>query len=606
MPVNNHIRDYIDYYCGLEAPDYAVLLSGKWGSGKSHFISDYQETQTDKKFIYVSLYGLQNTSQINDSFFEQLHPILSSKGMDIAGKVVKGALRATLRFDLDGDDKSDGSVQLKLPDSVGFLNDSKDHILIFDDLERCCMPIAHVLGYINSFVEHHDRHVILIADESKVKDEAYAKIKEKLIGQAFEIHVDIDNALDSFCNKVTNDKCRIFLIANKSFICDVFSASKYNNLRTLKKIIQDFNRIFEVLPEEAKGKDVFLLNMLGILMMLSFEVRCGGVDVEDVGDLLALSFRTLLSEDEGDDEISKRQKKYQHLLDISVPDVDLWKEYLRMGVFSAKRLEEAVTNSIYFQNKNTPNWVRLWNGLDLDDADFKKVRKLVEKSLEAREYKKAPVIMHVCGHFLWMAKNKLYDKTEQQVLADFQAYVDALVAENTLEFDEDENSSTWNDSHAGLMYFSRGEAEFITFCTYITSQAQKVKEAAYPEQAEKLLELMVSDNRLFYRLVCLSNSEDNKYYRIPIFKYIKPETFVESMVRISPKDRRRLGDVFKSRYEHLEINKSLVDELDWLKLVRTLLENEVENLKGTISGYVFQAIIDAGLTPAISNLEAVN
>jgi len=92
MPVNNHIRDYLDYYCRLDAPDYAVLLSGKWGSGKSHFISQFQETRSEQhQFIYVSLYGLQNTSQISDAFFEHLHPILSSRGMDIAGKVVKGA-----------------------------------------------------------------------------------------------------------------------------------------------------------------------------------------------------------------------------------------------------------------------------------------------------------------------------------------------------------------------------------------------------------------------------------------------------------------------------------------------------------------------------------
>jgi hypothetical protein len=30
--INNHIEEYLDYYCGLShAPGFAVLLKGEWG-----------------------------------------------------------------------------------------------------------------------------------------------------------------------------------------------------------------------------------------------------------------------------------------------------------------------------------------------------------------------------------------------------------------------------------------------------------------------------------------------------------------------------------------------------------------------------------------------
>ena len=39
---NLHITEFLNYYCDLPtAPQYAVMLKGKWGSGKTHFINEY-------------------------------------------------------------------------------------------------------------------------------------------------------------------------------------------------------------------------------------------------------------------------------------------------------------------------------------------------------------------------------------------------------------------------------------------------------------------------------------------------------------------------------------------------------------------------------------
>ena len=57
---NEHISQFLNYYIKLSNPQYAVLLKGKWGSGKSHFINEYKEhlKTNEHKFIYVSLYGV--------------------------------------------------------------------------------------------------------------------------------------------------------------------------------------------------------------------------------------------------------------------------------------------------------------------------------------------------------------------------------------------------------------------------------------------------------------------------------------------------------------------------------------------------------------------
>ena len=212
--INKHVEEYLDYFCGLaHSPDYAVLIKGAWGSGKTWFINKYIEKLkgNNKKYLYVSLYGVSTISEIEDSFFQQLHPILSSKGMAITGKILKGALKATLKIDLDGDKKSDATVTSQIPDIniPDYLKDTSNCIIIFDDLERCNINLEAVLGYINHFVEHQGLKVILVANEDEIfKEEAenpsktaYRIIKEKLIGKTLGIAADVEDAIDDYVNK---------------------------------------------------------------------------------------------------------------------------------------------------------------------------------------------------------------------------------------------------------------------------------------------------------------------------------------------------------------------------------------------------------------------
>jgi hypothetical protein len=166
--INGHIEDYLDYYCDLKyPPKYAVLLKGPWGAGKTWFVKKYSERLKEKsqKYLYVSLYGLSTFDEIEDAFFHQLHPLLSSKGMAIAGKVLKGVIRASLKIDLDSDKKEGLTIvsqfpDLKLPD---YLKNTEGCILIFDDLERCALNIEKILGYINHFVEHQGLKIISLS-----------------------------------------------------------------------------------------------------------------------------------------------------------------------------------------------------------------------------------------------------------------------------------------------------------------------------------------------------------------------------------------------------------------------------------------------------------
>ncbi|MDD3264218.1 MAG: hypothetical protein PHT94_04980 [Candidatus Nanoarchaeia archaeon] len=66
-------------------------------------------------------------------------------------------MKATLKIDSD----ANGNVNIQIPNfKPEDLLNTKDYILIFDDLERCS-----IIGYINFFVKYQFHKVILIANE---------------------------------------------------------------------------------------------------------------------------------------------------------------------------------------------------------------------------------------------------------------------------------------------------------------------------------------------------------------------------------------------------------------------------------------------------------
>jgi len=149
---NKHIEDYLDYYLNSKFnPEFAVLLQGEWGCGKTWFIKNYLKEyfkEKKSKYLYITLYGVSTINEIEDQMFQQLHPILSSKPLALTGKIMSGVLKASLKIDL-GDNEL--NIDSKMPDKTlkQFMINTKDPLVVFDDFERSAMKIKILMGYIN-------------------------------------------------------------------------------------------------------------------------------------------------------------------------------------------------------------------------------------------------------------------------------------------------------------------------------------------------------------------------------------------------------------------------------------------------------------------------
>jgi AAA+ ATPase superfamily predicted ATPase len=234
---NRHIKEYLSQYIAFpHSPRFAVMLTGPWGIGKTFLVKKFIENELKKgqKHVYVSLYGLTSPDEIDAALFRFIYPILDSKFTAIGSRLLKTAMNYA-RINLE----------VKASDVLSKFNAG---LYVFDDLERCDMPINKVLGYINEFVEHDGCKVIIIANESEIeKKDDYLRRREKIIGKTLEVQSVFDEALDNFIASVDDKPTNAFLRSCLIEISSLYYQSELNNLRILQQAIWDFERLYSVL-----------------------------------------------------------------------------------------------------------------------------------------------------------------------------------------------------------------------------------------------------------------------------------------------------------------------------------------------------------------------
>lgn len=287
--MNENIVNFLNGYMLNPDPQYAVLLKGKWGCGKTHFINHwidtYQKQEAEDKVlepVYVSLYGLSETKQITTAINRVLYPILYGKAAKAGKTFLKFMSAIVLKCDVDWnkDGNSDFSMDLGLDALSIFKSEDeqvkKGNLLIFDDLERCDIPMKKLLGYLNFFVEQCNCHLIVIGDEDKIAEgenkKIFGEFKEKTIGREFEIATDIHSALDTFVNQTPKND---FVVGHQEQIEKFFAMTECDNLRILRQALWDFSRFEESMTDflgDSRYEDI-MIHVLGTYIISYCEYR---------------------------------------------------------------------------------------------------------------------------------------------------------------------------------------------------------------------------------------------------------------------------------------------------------------------------------------------
>jgi len=164
--------DELIYYCEEPKPVGALLLSGEWGCGKTYLIEhDLKDALKDRFYILrVSLFGITSIEEMHKSVREKwLEGYYKSKNIsNIAEKIQKGkeivAKVEGLPDIIKGVAATNWTSFVEIKEKIG----DKSVVLVFDDLERCCLNSVDVLGGINDYCENQKFHTIVIANQEKM------------------------------------------------------------------------------------------------------------------------------------------------------------------------------------------------------------------------------------------------------------------------------------------------------------------------------------------------------------------------------------------------------------------------------------------------------
>lgn len=312
------IKNIIIEYINDESNEQAILIDGKWGSGKTFFVKNkiipaIKDLDNKKSnVIYISLYGIKNSKEITDKIHAEIlneKIKLGDKSLKIFGLVGK-VTNSTLKS--KGIDLDNVGEILEISN---FFN-IKEYVIIFDDLERCEMGINEVLGYINDLVEHKEVKTIIVANEEQIgklslnknleqkygvvlsqkldlKDKTtnnltslqemsnrsdkstisigelkkytqelfktdliYNEIKEKLIGFTIKYTPNIYDILDDIMNKyITDYNTKQIISRNKRNIIKFIESGENYNIRTIIFALTSFEKINRIIEQRQFNEE---------------------------------------------------------------------------------------------------------------------------------------------------------------------------------------------------------------------------------------------------------------------------------------------------------------------------------------------------------------
>ena len=573
---NKHIEDYLDYYFdGKKNFEYAVLLNGAWGSGKTWFVKQYLKKKKDqgKKICYVSLNGIAKTSMIDEAIFKSIHPILGSKSAKLAGQILKGTLKAIIKVDLDNDGKSDGNIAGSIPniDLPDYLKINDNFILVFDDLERCELKKEEVLGYINYFVEQEGIKTLIVSNEEEIKDnEEYTRKKEKLIGATFSYIEDQNLAIQSILDEISESDLKTLLNSEIELIKQTFNQVGYKNLRSFKQVIFDFERFYK--KEYFDFKDSFdselFQKILKAFLILALENKIGRFDKK------ILNFKSELEDISNKDPVNKIaesisgfvgenaqefKKKYQMNLTEYVFSKDLWDQILNKNIINDSLINDELYQTYFRLKADPPTWFKLWHYLDLEQEEFEELVKETKLSIEHQSLTNGTDILHTVSMLVYFKeKSLIFFSIESLLVLAISQYKQIVnLEENIKKF----GYFDIRDESGGYGLYARELPIFQKFLKDIAQAYEDKYIEKNEERGKLLLTLMENDSYEFYQQIT------NKFYDYPILNALEPEDFLNQLCKINYRCAMSAIDGLKSRYTVHSQAKIYLQEEKWFELV---------------------------------------
>lgn len=406
-------------YCLSSDIDYANMINGPWGAGKTYFINTVMRPalhECGKELFYVSLNGVSSFDDVVKQivFGQRGAAIDEIKKSCVASLCEKYMPKETTRYVLTnwrdwlGVGRNDaGYIRSRLGD---FLPDRS--VIFVDDVERVeqVEVLKRLMGKMHEEFVCKGYHVVYSGDESEIKFlPEFNKVKEKYIRHTYPFPLDVSAIVDIFiagypsggkdyrhamlCGKLLKEFAIQFRVRNartvKRILDDfLFLANQVGDEELLSKISQIlFWRIAPIATELAMGRlNVFDENVVDSLMNID-------------GELVAMQTERLF-ENSGSQtvtNVAQKDKPISYVREfISRYKVDMsfgWRleppiaNYELFGSCDGERIREVVEGwRPLAADKYLVALHTIWGRYSIEDSELAKSWPTVEEGLKTGKY----------------------------------------------------------------------------------------------------------------------------------------------------------------------------------------------------------------------------
>jgi hypothetical protein len=274
-------------------------------------------------------------------------------------------------------------------------------------------------------------------------------------------------------------------------------------------------------------------------------------------------------------------------LDKVFPSKEWWEKFFDKGLIDSEELTVNILSKYFPDDRDTPNWKKLYYWRKLSDEKFEDLLSKVESEYANKKFDDIQEVKHVFGIFLSLSDKKLIKKSKEKILSSAIDYVNYL---NNIGKILPCKASLLNemsiDKYNDREFAGFDLPEFDMFSSYLVSIQELARIKQLPNDAKKLIDIMISDHRKFYQMICLNNDVDPEYCAVPIFSQMDINYFTSKLFSVLPEDQRTVLLMLKERYKIInDNNKELLGEIEWLKELQKYILNESKSRQGKPSGY---------------------
>ena len=617
-------------YIRADYTDYAIMINGEWGSGKTYFWNHKIRNKIEamqvngKKYttIYMSLYGISNLEEISKKIFiettqlmdKNLKRYMGSKGEKVIPEYAKTGLDMTNFFGVtQNGDKIDYEEFFS----------TEDKVLCFDDLERANVDVIDILGYINNFVEHDHIKTIIICNEKELstklkssniemktfiatylldkenklniktdepmveriqdtieyvfdKANDYERIKEKLIGETFEYAPEFTYIINGLLMRYERYPELIrFLRTNSNLITSTFNKSGTRNLRILKHALNDFKKIFDMVNQSYPNTNNRVLQtMLIFTIAISFEIKAGKVtkdkfkNIANNEEYRAILVSSRVFMDNRQFYIKEFDNTYYYNFKADYRFFKFIEIYVRTRIFDMKVFKDDMEVI-----RNTVDTDKLPGYKRLLTEEYWKITDdqfpgVIEEVLDdVKNGKIKPIeIVKIFAYFRHFVANNLIDYDIETLESVFLNGINIASV----------NSEYCDDAEEELSQISTEDSgpEMKNIIDRFYEINAKLEDKMYREKADELFKCIPMKMEVFY------DKFAKECNTVPIFKYYDPFQMFQRISCASNEDIVSIREVLAERAKHHK--EEIAPEMENIAKLKLIMENYVDGKKPTI------------------------